>query len=335
MPAPRDTVLLPRLTAIVPRPAVGRGGETTGVTVRTFPADAAVGLLSRDRSTLRGTLGGGGGAGALRALASEAAVGAKRPDEGREARGAVLFDAGVFGRAGAVPSAVGDLTVVLRGSVDGALRVPGPFDGVRGVGVLVRLRRTAVAVDGRAPVDKVDFEGDPGSFVGGLDTAAAGRDVEADDRALVAGTGAAIEAGVGANMSLAWFASVVSAVGGVGGAGAGAGAEDVSGMGAGRMSTCAGSTSSEAGGDADGVPPFVASGAGEMIGFGGELPLAPVPLVLPFVLTGGHSRVMRTSSLAGSPVLLEAALVAREGGPGVAGWRFCCCSKRPMRFATD
>jgi hypothetical protein len=143
-------------------------------------------------------LGGGGGTGALRALASEAAVGAKRPVVGREARGAVFFNAGVFGRAAAVPTGVGDLKVV-RGSVDGALRDPGPFDGVRGVGVLQRLAR-AVAVDGRAPVDEVDFEGDPGAFVG-LEAAVAGRDVEVDDRDLVAGTGAVIEAGVGADMS--------------------------------------------------------------------------------------------------------------------------------------
>ena len=278
-------------------------------TVRTFPADAAVGLLSRDRSTLRGTLGGGGGAGALRALASEAAVGAKRPEVGREPRGAV-FDAGVFGRAGGGGTCGGG-DLMVRGSVGGALRVPVPFGGVRGVGVLARLIRAAVvAGDGRAPVDEVDFEGDAGVFVG-LDTAAAaGRDVDADDRGLVAGTGAVIEAGGGADMSLAGIASVS----GVGGMGAG----DVSGMGAGCVSTCPGSTLSEAGGS-DGVTSVVANGTGGMAGFGGRLPLAPVPLVLPFVLTGGHSRVMRCSSLAGSPVLLEAALVAREGGPGVAG----------------
>jgi hypothetical protein len=308
VPAPRETALLPRFTA-VPRPD-DRGGETTAAAVRTFPADAAVGLLSRDRSTLRGTLGGGVGAGALRALASEAAVGAKRPDEGREVRGAAVFlDAGVFGRASGGTCGVGDLT--LRGSVGGALRVPGPFGGVRGVGVLARLARLVAAGDGRAPVDGVDFEGDAGVFVG-LDTAAAaGRDADADDRALVAGTGAVIEAGVGAGMSLAGIA-LVSAVGGVVGAGA------VSGMGAGCVSTRPGGALSEAGGG-DGVASTVVSGAGEMVGFGGRLPLAPMPLVLPFVLTGGHSRGMRGSSLAGSAVLLEAALVAREGGPGVAG----------------
>jgi hypothetical protein len=58
-------------------------------------------------------------------------------------------------------------------------------------------------------------------------------------------------------------------------------------------------------------------------------------LALPFVLTGGHSRAMRCSSFTASLVLFEVALVARDGGPDEVGWRFCCCSKRPMRFATD
>ena len=294
--------------------------------MRTFPADAAVGLLSRDRSTLRGTLGGGGGGGTLRALANEAAVGAKRPDDvGREARGEVFFDAGVFGRGVAVPSGAEGLTV-LRGSVDGALRVPGAFDGVRGVGVLQRLARAA-AVDGRAPVDGVDFGGDTGAFVG-LEAAVGGRDVEADDRDLVAGTGAVIEAGVGAGVLWAGATSVSAAWGVV------LGAEKVSCVGVGCVSTCPGSTLSEAGGD-DGAPLVVADGAGEMLGFGSELALALVPLVLPFVFTGGHSRATRSSSLAVSAALLEAALVVRDCVPGVVGWRFCCCSKRPMRFATD
>ncbi len=97
----------------------------------------------------------------------------------------------------------------------------------------------------------------------------------------------------------------------------GAGEGEVSGVGTGCVSTCTGSTLSEAGDDE--VPPVVADGAGEMAGFGGGLPLALVPLVLPFVLTGGHSRAVRCSSLTGSPALLEAALVAREDGPGRAG----------------
>jgi hypothetical protein len=52
---------------------------------RTFPADGAVGLLSRERSTLQGRLGGGGGGEAFRALVSEAAVGANKPVVGRGA----------------------------------------------------------------------------------------------------------------------------------------------------------------------------------------------------------------------------------------------------------
>ncbi|SRR5258708_39294054 len=60
-----------------------------------------------------------------------------------------------------------------------------------------------------------------------------------------------------------------------------------------------------------------------------------VPLALPFVLTAGHSRAMRCSSFTASPALFEVTLVARDGGPDDVGWRFCCCSKRPMRFATD
>jgi hypothetical protein len=47
--------------------------------------------------------------------------------------------------------------------------------------------------------------------------------------------------------------------------------------------------------------------------------LTPAPLVLPFVLTGGHSRAMRCSSFAESLVTLEATLVARDDVPGGAG----------------
>ena len=56
------------------------------------------------------------------------------------------------------------LVVIERGKVDGALRIPVPFDGVRGVGVLERAERVAVAVTvgGRAPGDDVDFDGDAG-----------------------------------------------------------------------------------------------------------------------------------------------------------------------------
>lgn len=104
---------------VVPRAGDGREGEgeATLETERTLPADAAVGLLSLERSTLRGTLGGGGGGAALRALASDAAVGANKPDVGKEVRGAgtgtdgtpasalapaAFFEDGVLGRGGVV-----------------------------------------------------------------------------------------------------------------------------------------------------------------------------------------------------------------------------------------
>jgi hypothetical protein len=44
-----------------------------------------------------------------------------------------------------------------------------------------------------------------------------------------------------------------------------------------------------------------------------------VPLALPFVLTGGHSRAMRSSSFTASLVLLEVALAARDEGPEEEG----------------
>jgi hypothetical protein len=205
--------------AVVTRAGDDRGGVTTLATARTLPADAAVGLLSRERSTFRGCeLGATGGGGALRDLASEAAVGANRPDEGREGgregreEVAAFFKDGVLGREPGVAAAVGDFAVILaaveRGSVDGALRViPVPFDGVRGVGVLERVARAAVVVGGRVPGDDVDFEGDAG-VLADLGGAVYGRDVEgADTRDLIgcaavgAGTGAGAGAGAGASAS--------------------------------------------------------------------------------------------------------------------------------------
>jgi hypothetical protein len=123
--APRGTVPVLRLTG-VPCPD-GRGGVGTLATIRALPAEAAVGLLSRDRSTLRGALGGGGGGAALRTFASDAAVGANRPDEDRGVGGtevvlsavATFLDDGVFGREPGVfglrvayAEGVGDLAVV-------------------------------------------------------------------------------------------------------------------------------------------------------------------------------------------------------------------------------
>jgi hypothetical protein len=346
--AARECPPAPRL-ATVPRPGDGRGGEATLAATRTLPADAAVGLLSRERSTLRGTFCGGGGGAALRALASEAAVGANRPDVGREGREAATDDAppataapffndGVFGREPGVADGVRDLAALLwaaveRGSVDGALQIP-PFDGVRGVGVLERVARVAVAVDGRAPGDDVDFEGDAGVLVVGFGGAVDGRDIEVDARSLIAGVavvaGVGTGAGGGGSCTMAGLSS--STVGGIV-----LGAAADSDVGRSDVGTCS-----------DGVPSSAAGGTIVVVavvrvvprnvtdGVGG-LELVRVPLVaLPFVLTGGHSRAIRCSSFTASPALLEVALVARDGGPPDAlGWRFCCCSKRPMRFATD
>ena len=350
--------------AAVPRPGDGRGGDATLAAARTLPADAAVGLLSRERSTLRGTLGGGGGGAALRTLASEAAVGANKPDVGRGGREAetddtpaaaavvaALFSDGVFGREPGVEDGVGSLAAWLvaveRGRVDGALRIPVPFDGVRGVGVFERAARlvvvaVAVAVYGRAAGDDVDFDGDPGVLVG-FGGAVDARDVEADTRGLIesvavgAGTGAGTGTGtgtIGTGTSCAMMGSSLT----VDGIASGAAAESESDVGASDMDTLSrGAPSSETGGTnvvivvvgVVMVPRNVADGAA------GGLELALVPFALPFVLTGGHSRAMRCSSFVASPVLLEVALVARDGGPDELGWRFCCCSKRPMRFATD
>lgn len=101
----------------------------------------------------------------MRALASEAAVGANRPDVGKEGgrdaeaetetetTDGAFFDDGVFGREPGVADGVGDLTALAaaaleRGNVDGALRIPAvPFDdGVRGVGVLERVVVAVVRV---------------------------------------------------------------------------------------------------------------------------------------------------------------------------------------------
>ena len=371
---PRDGPVASRLGVVVPRGGDGRGCEARLATARTLPADAAVGLLSRERSTFRGTLGGSGGGGALRDLASEAAVGANRPEEGvvgREGREVVaaaaaaaaaaaeaaFFDDGVFGREPgvAIATCVGDLALMLaaveRGRVGGVLRIPVPFEGVlRGVGVLERVARVVgvavavvVVVVGRVPGDDVDFVGDVGvlaDFVG----AVYGRDVEggADARSLVgfvtvynAGTGTGMGAGIGTGT----------------GAGAGAGASCA------VMDPLSSPVGPGAAGDsdlgADDAPSSDVEGTDAMaevvevprsnVGAeegGLELVLVVVPLAaavaLPFVLTGGHSRAMRCSSFTASLVLFEVTLVARDGGPDDdEGWRFCCCSKRPMRFATD
>ena len=299
--------------------------------MRTLPADAAVGLLSLERSTLRGTLGGGGGGAALRALASDAAVGANRPDAGMEGRGTggtdgtpvaaaaaaaasaralALFDDGVFGRGVVFADVVGVLAVEIeRGSVDGALRVPVPFDGVeRGVGVLEPVAR-AVAGDGRAPgADDVDFEGEAG-VLARLGGSVDGRDVEADARGLIDGaaTGAGVGAGAGAEARAEVSCVVIgpssSTVDETAARGLVAAADDSGGHA--RPSRVSSSDVRDA--CVDAVPRNVSAG------------VEAVPFVLPFVLTGGHSRAMCCSSLTASPVLLEVALAAREGGPDDVG----------------
>lgn len=313
---------------------------------RILPADAAVGLLSRERSTLRGTLGGCGGGGTLRTLASEAAVGANRPVVGKGGREAVtpktlpaavaaaFFDDGVFGREPGVADSVGGLAAILaaveRESDNGALRT---FDGVRGVGVLERAARAAavvaVAVDGLVPEEDVDFGGDPG-VLASLEGAVDGRDEEADARGLIAGVAAGIGAGAGIGTGAASGAGAMM--------GPSASAVDETVLGAtedpDEGATDEDSRSGRAPSSDAGVTNMVVEPRNVAADEGG-LKLDLVPLALPFVLTGGHSRAMCCSSFTASPALFEVALVARDGGPDEVGWRFCCCSKRPMRFATD
>ncbi len=101
----------------------------------------------------------------------------------------MFLEDGVFGREPGVADGVRDLAVVLvvieRGRVDGALRIPVPFDGVRGVGVLERVARLAVAAGCCALGDDVDFVGDAG-VLADLGGTVDGRDVEgADTRGLI------------------------------------------------------------------------------------------------------------------------------------------------------
>jgi hypothetical protein len=274
-------------------------------------------------------------------LASEAAVGANRPDEGREEGSegreavAAFLDDGVLGREPGVAVGVGDLAVILaaveRGRVDGALRIPVPFDGVRGVGVLERVARVAAAVGGRVPGDDVDFVGDAG-VLADLGGAVYGRDVEgADTRGLI--DCVAVGAGAGAGASCTMMDPLSSTVNGI--VLGAAGDSDLGANDAGTRSSGAPSSDADAvstGAVMTEVPRNVVA---EVLG--GLEPVLVVPLLvaLPFVLTGGHSRAVRCSSFTASLVLFEVALVARDGGPDEVGWRFCCCSKRPMRFATD
>lgn len=49
-------------------------------------------------------------------------------------------------------------------------------------------------------------------------------------------------------------------------------------------------------------------------GIGGLGLVVVPPMLLPFVLTGGHSRAMRCSSFAASLALVDVALAARDDG---------------------
>jgi hypothetical protein len=159
---------------------------------------------------------------------------------------------------------------------------------VRGVGVLERVAREAVPVVGgcRVPVVGEDFEGDVGGLVG-LDDGNDGRDVEADARGLIAGAGTVV--GTWADVS-GRVGPSPSAVDGIASGPVGV-----------FTSACTGVRTSDAG-----VIVELRRMAKDVCG------LTAVPLVLPFVFTGGHSRAMRCSSFAESPVLLEAALVVRD-----------------------
>jgi len=189
------------------------GCET--LTAWTFPADAAVGLLSRERSTLQGMLRGGGGGETLQALASEVAVGANKLVVGRGDHEAdrptvcavptTCFDDAVFGWAPGVADGVRDLVawlaVVEHGSVDGKLWVPVPFDSMRVLECAAHIAAAeAVAAGGHVPGEDIDFEGDDGvlGLLADLGGAVDGRDVEADAQDLitgiVAGTGAGAKA---------------------------------------------------------------------------------------------------------------------------------------------
>lgn len=209
--------------------------------------------------------------------------------------------------------------------MDGALRVPVPvpLDGVRGVGVLECVARL-VAMEARAPpgaaaedVD-VDFEGEAGVFAC-LGGAVDGRAVGTDVRGLIDG---AAEVGVGAGAGA--------------GAEAGAGAGDVAGAvvscvmvdpwsGAARVALVVlvkGSGADARSGGGGAPSPDVRDACADAISRDVVVVVAATAAdvePVPFVLTGGHSRAMRCSSLTASPALLEVTLAARDDELGGVG----------------
>ena len=188
------------------------GGDVGGVLepsgcetlmAQTFPANTAVGLLSCKRSTLQGMLGGGGGGETLRAMVSEATIGANKlvvvgrggHEAERPAVGSVFaacFDDTVFRQAPSIADGVRNLVVWLAVvecvSIDGALRVPAPFDGMHSVGILkcavCIVAAEAITVGGRVPGEDIDFEGDDG-VLADLGGVVDGQDVEAHAQGLI------------------------------------------------------------------------------------------------------------------------------------------------------
>ena len=325
-----------------------------------MPADAAVGLLRRSRFGSGFFAPGAGAAlaGTLRALASDAAVGAKRPDAGVLGRAAPVeseldgvlgrVEDGVLGRASDEDGVLGAgaLCAVdgVLGRAPGAgmrdLAVEGGWDDLEGVaaafvvaaaavlvaaaaaaaGALDGVLGVGVAADARAGVDLLDERGTDRAILGGADclgpAAGARRVRTAAGTAADAGSGSEWAVRGGASSDVA--GSLCGGDGGLASSGGEMGARERSG-GSGEKAVV---RRMEGGGE-KAAAGAAAAGAG---GFAG----APSD----DVLTGGHSRDARDSSLTESPVKREGMLVGR-GEPFAVDVRFVCCSNRPMRLATD
>lgn len=333
----------PRLTAVL----TGVFAGVTGGTARAFEMLDAVGLLSLSAASGLSVFffaGGGGMSCALRALASDAAVGAKSPEAGVLGR---AVDAGVLGRAvdgvferagvmggrtdaledGREPGPGADLTfftlVVVRsgGGVEvDADNAGAPWKEVGGdfAGVRVSFAVVVVVVEGRLAV-ALALEGVTGVRV--LAAAVVDGRVAAGLRAGAAGVGSTCAGSAGGSSGAA-------------GAGTSAASAGVLSM------TDAGSCKSAASGlgDASGVGRAGFSGATSRTGGAGGGEVAgsgdfAVSVSVSAFGRGGHSR-FTTSSLATSPVWCESGVPVRDGGAPVSDCRLVCCSNRPMRFAT-
>lgn len=259
-------------------------------------------------------IGVGTGGWALRALARDAAVGAKRPVEG------------VFGREALAGVPLG---VFAREGVEGVFARL----GVEAVGLFVCLLSLApvgvdVVVDLMDLTDVPVFCGRRGCAVGGLLGVERTGDlcgVLAVVDGLVAGVLIGVDVvdvgfrvgGVFVVVGLDGFTSSAgSAAGGDCGVG---GSIASSGSGKAAASLIGGEVGSDAAGS------DMADGAGDTTSG-----LSPVATDF-----GGHSLLSLSSSLAESPVIWDVMLVLRGNTGGTIepdDWRFC--SKRPMRFAT-